>query len=54
MTSAGLEYFEALDSGMFPDRWWIHDNIANLARRLGRPDRADAAAARAAELQLRN
>jgi tetratricopeptide (TPR) repeat protein len=48
---AGIEYFEALDSGILPERWWIHENIARLARRLGQTERADVAAHRAAELR---
>lgn len=49
--AAGIEYFRALDAELLPDRWWIQENIAILARRLGLTEVAEEASRRADELR---
>jgi non-ribosomal peptide synthetase component F len=49
---AGVQFFEALEAE-FPEAWWIHANIATLARTAGDMVRADRAEQRSAELKAR-
>lgn len=52
LEAAGLAFFEGLEATV-PGAWWVHANIATLARRLGQAERADAAQARADALRNR-
>jgi len=49
-TEAGLAYFTQL-AETIPETWWVHANLATLARRLGDTARADSAQARADALK---
>ena len=47
---AGLDYFEKLKAEL-PDTWWVHGNIAVLARRLGQTELATDADAKSSSLR---
>jgi tetratricopeptide (TPR) repeat protein len=48
--SAGLHFFEAVDS-LLPNRWWVHHNMADLARRCGDAERMETEALQAQQLK---
>jgi protein O-mannosyl-transferase len=48
--SAGVHFYESVDS-LLPDRWWVHHNIADLARICGDPERVEREAAEAQRLK---
>lgn len=50
LAAPGLEFLDLLVEDL-PGEWWVHQNIAELARRVGDTARSTAAAAKAAELK---
>ena len=49
---AGIDYYQAL-TAYLPGRWWLYENIGNLAKRLGNSALSQTALARSAELKDR-
>ncbi len=47
---AGIRYYQGLTAPL-PERWWLYENIGNLARRLGNSQLAQEALARSSELK---